>query len=252
MFPNPNLLTSLGTCLKSFQSSLRFDDTLFLVNELKVDPNPYRNHQRVCILSDPHDYAGFLQELDKGEVTGRSRQLYALKAFTITADYDQTIADFFRKKYAGDGLQQVSLRYGANPHQKPAAALNKDGPLPFTVLNGAPGYINLLDSLNAWPLVKELKQALGLPAAASFKHVSPAGAAVGVPMTEKDKEVCMVADIEGLEGSGLAMAYARARGSVRCLQSLYPPFLVLIGKNCLKSFRVKRPSKISLTTQERA
>jgi len=156
-----------------------------------------------------------LQGLDKGEVTERSRQLYALKAFQLTADYDIAIAAFFRKKYASDGLQQISLRYGANPHQKPAAAFNKDGPLPFKVLNGAPGYINLLDSLNAWPLVKELKQALGLPAAASFKHVSPAGAAVGVPMTEKDKEVCMVADIEGLSDSGLAMAYARARGSDR-------------------------------------
>lgn len=83
------------------------------------------------------------------------------------------------------------------------------------MLNGAPGYINLLDSLNAWPLVKELKQALKLPAAASFKHVSPAGAAVGVALTEKEKEVYMVADIEGLSESALAMAYARARGSDR-------------------------------------
>jgi len=167
------------------------------------------------VLSDPNDYAGFLQELDKGEVAERSRQLYALKVFEHTADFDTTIADFFRKRYASDGLQQISLRYGANPHQKPAAAFSKEGPLPFKILNGAPGYINLLDSLNAWPLVKELKQALGFPAAASFKHVSPAGAAVGVPMSEKEQEVCMVADIEGLNGSGLAMAYARARGSDR-------------------------------------
>ena len=167
------------------------------------------------MLSDPNDYAGFLQELDKGDVTERSRQLYALKAFKHTADYDTTIAEFFRKKYASDGLQQISLRYGANPHQKPAAAFSKEGPLPFEVLNGSPGYINLLDSLNAWPLVKELKQALGLSAAASFKHVSPAGAAIGVPMSEKEQEVCMVADIEGLTNSGLAMAYARARGADR-------------------------------------
>ncbi|KAF6221094.1 hypothetical protein HO133_002775 [Letharia lupina] len=174
-----------------------------------------KNHARVCVLSDPQDYAEFLQAMDKGEVTERSRQLYALKAFEQTADFDTTIADFFRKKYASDGIQQLSLRYGANPHQKFAAAFSKDGPLPFKVLNGAPGYINLLDSLNAWPLVKELKQALGLPAAASFKHVSPAGAAVGVALTEREKEVCMVADIEGLSDSALAMAYARARGADR-------------------------------------
>ncbi len=218
--PFRKLLMSLETCLESIVPSSRLEIHASCPMKSNVDSKWYRNHQRVCILSDPQDYAGFLQGLDKGEVTGRSRQLYALKAFTITADYDQTIADFFRKKYAGEGLQHISLRYGANPHQKPAAALNKNGPLPFKVLNGSPGYINLLDSLNAWPLVKELKQALGLPAAASFKHVSPAGAAIGVPMTEKDKEVCMVADIEGLDGSGLARAYARARGSVRCLQSL--------------------------------
>ena len=162
------------------------------------------------MLSDPGDYAGFLQGLDQGEVTERSRQLYALKAFEHTADYDNTIADFFRKSYASDGLQQISLRYGANPHQKGAAAFNKDGPLPFKVLNGAPGYINLLDSLNAWPLVKELKQALGLPAAASFKHVSPAGAAIGVPLNEKEREVFMVNDVDGIMGSALAQAYARA------------------------------------------
>lgn len=139
-----------------------------------------KNHIRVCVLTDPQDYAEFLQGLAAGEVTERSRQLYALKAFAHTADYDTTIADFFRKKYASDGLQQIALRYGANPHQKPAAAFNKDAPLPFKVLNGAPGFVNLLDVLNAWPLVKELKQALDLPAAASFKHVSPAGAAIGV------------------------------------------------------------------------
>ncbi|KAI4185509.1 MAG: hypothetical protein L6R41_004079 [Letrouitia leprolyta] len=174
-----------------------------------------KNHARVCVLTDPQDYAEFLQGLAKGEITERSRQLYALKAFTHTADYESTIADFFRKKYASDGLQQVALRYGTNPHQKPAAAFRKEGPLPFKVLNGSPGFVNLLDVLNAWPLVKELKQALGLPAAASFKHVSPAGAAVGVAMTEEEREVCMVNDIKGISQSGLAQAYARARGADR-------------------------------------
>ncbi|KAL9046058.1 MAG: hypothetical protein Q9214_001015, partial [Letrouitia sp. 1 TL-2023] len=174
-----------------------------------------KNHSRVTILSDPEDYPEFLQELSNGEIKQKSRQLYALKAFEHTADYDATIAEFFRKKYASDGMQQLSLRYGTNPHQKPASAFRKMGRLPFRVLCGSPGYINLMDSLNAWPLVKELKHALGKPAAASFKHVSPAGAAIGIPLNERERKVCMVDDIEGLEKSGLAQAYARARGADR-------------------------------------
>ena len=132
-----------------------------------------------------------------------------------TADYDAAISAFFRKRYAGDGTQQLSLRYGANPHQKPASAFVRNGQLPFRVLCGAPGYINLLDCLNAWPLVKELKQALGVPAAASFKHVSPAGVAIGVPLTQKEKEVFMADGIEDLDSSPVAIAYARARGADR-------------------------------------
>ncbi|KAK4499775.1 hypothetical protein PRZ48_007961 [Zasmidium cellare] len=174
-----------------------------------------KNHGRVTILSDPEDYHDFLQELEKGEVTDKQRQLYALKAFSHTADYDNAISDFFRKKYAGDGVQQLSLRYGANPHQKPASAYVTSGKLPFKVLAGSPGYINLLDALNAWPLVKELSEALQYPAAASFKHVSPAGAAIGVPLSDVEKKVYMVEDIEGLDNSGLAQAYARARGADR-------------------------------------
>ncbi|KAK8202995.1 bifunctional purine biosynthesis protein ADE17 [Phyllosticta capitalensis] len=175
-----------------------------------------KNHSRVTILSDPEDYHDFLIELEqKGDISEQKRQLYALKAFTHTADYDTAISDFFRKQYAGDGLQQVTLRYGTNPHQKPAAAFVREGNLPFKVLGGAPGYVNLLDALNAWPLVKELKNALGLPAAASFKHVSPAGAAIGVPLTAEDRKVYMVDDIAGIESSALAQAYARARGADR-------------------------------------
>lgn len=175
-----------------------------------------KNHSRVTILSDPEDYHDFLTELEqKGEISEQKRQLYALKAFSHTADYDTAISDFFRKQYAGDGTQNVSLRYGTNPHQKPAAAFVRDGRLPFKVLGGAPGYVNLLDALNAWPLVKELKNALGLPAAASFKHVSPAGAAIGVPLSESERKVYMVDDIVGIEKSGLAQAYARARGADR-------------------------------------
>ncbi|KAJ4416531.1 bifunctional phosphoribosylaminoimidazolecarboxamide formyltransferase/IMP cyclohydrolase [Neurospora sp. IMI 360204] len=174
-----------------------------------------KNHARVTILSDPNDYAEFLKELESGEIKDSSRQLYALKAFEHTADYDAAISDFFRKQYASQGLQHLPLRYGANPHQKPAAAYVKEGKLPFTVVNGAPGYINLLDALNAWPLVKELKKALGKPAAASFKHVSPAGAAIGLELTADERKVYMVDDIPGIETSGLAQAYARARGADR-------------------------------------
>lgn len=174
-----------------------------------------KNHSRVTILSDPEDYPGFLEELKKGEISESARKTYALKAFEHTADYDTAISEFFRKRYAGDGVQQLTLRYGANPHQKPAQAFIKSGKLPFKVLCGSPGYINLLDALNSWALVKELKEALDLPAAASFKHVSPAGAAVGLKLSDVEKRVCFVDDIAGLDESPLACAYARARGADR-------------------------------------
>ena len=151
-----------------------------------------KNHARVTVLVEPESYHDFLQELKSGGVSAKSRQLYALKAFEHTADYDDAISKYFRGKYAGDGEQQVALRYGINPHQRPAAAYVKEGKLPFKVLCGAPGYVNLLDALNAWQLVKELREALDLPAAASFKHVSPAGAAVAVPLDESERKVCMV------------------------------------------------------------
>lgn len=174
-----------------------------------------KNHSRVTILSDPADYPEFLKELEAGEIVDAHKKMYALKAFEQTADYDAAISGFFRKQYASNGVQHMTLRYGTNPHQKPASAFMPQGKLPFTVRNGSPGYVNLLDALNAWPLVKELKQALGYPAATSFKHVSPAGAAVGVPLNEKERKVYMVDDIAGIESSGLAQAYARARGADR-------------------------------------
>jgi phosphoribosylaminoimidazolecarboxamide formyltransferase/IMP cyclohydrolase len=109
-------------------------------------------------------------------------------------------------------VNELPLRYGLNPYQLPAKVLMQEGDLPFTVLSGAPGYINLLDALNSWQLVKELRQQLHLPAAASFKHVSPAGAAISVPLSEELRRACAVED---LELSPLAMAYARARGADR-------------------------------------
>lgn len=107
---------------------------------------------------------------------------------------------------------EILLKYGCNPHQSSARVFSKDGGLPIAVVNGKPGYINLLDALNSWQLVKELKSALGLPAAASFKHVSPAGAAVSVPLSDELKRAYFVGDIEL---SPTATAYARARGADR-------------------------------------
>jgi phosphoribosylaminoimidazolecarboxamide formyltransferase/IMP cyclohydrolase len=104
---------------------------------------------------------------------------------------------------------EINLRYGANPHQTPARVFMKDGELPIQILSSAPGYINLLDALNSWQLVKELRQTLDMPAAASFKHVSPSGAAIGLPLSEALKKIYFVDDIEL---SPLASAYARARG----------------------------------------
>ncbi len=107
---------------------------------------------------------------------------------------------------------ELTLRYGCNPYQQPAKVFSQHGELPFTVLNGAPGYINLLDALNSWQLVKELRQVLQIPAAASFKHVSPAGAAIGLPLNDVLKRSY---GVEDLELSPLATAYARARGADR-------------------------------------
>ncbi len=112
-------------------------------------------------------------------------------------------------------MKEFELKYGCNPHQKPARVFVDQGDLPFTVINGRPGYINLLDALNSWQLVKELKEATGIAAAASFKHVSPAGTALGLPLSDTLAKSCFVDDIEGLNDSPLACAYARARGTDR-------------------------------------
>ena len=113
-------------------------------------------------------------------------------------------------------MNEFELKYGCNPNQKPAKIYMKDGSeLPITVLNGRPGYINFLDAFNAWQLVKELKEALGLPAATSFKHVSPTSAAIGLPLSNALKRACFVEDFEGLDESPLACAYVRARGTDR-------------------------------------
>ena len=111
-------------------------------------------------------------------------------------------------------MNELALKYGCNPNQKPSRIYMADGSeLPITVLGGKPGYINFLDAFNSWQLVKELKEATGLPAAASFKHVSPAGAALAIPMSETLKKIYFVDDMGEL--SPIATAYARARGADR-------------------------------------
>lgn len=113
-------------------------------------------------------------------------------------------------------MKEFELKYGCNPNQKPSKIFMKDGSeLPIEILSGKPGYINFLDAFNSWQLVKEIKAALGVPAAASFKHVSPTSAAIGTPLPEKLKKACFVDDVEGLDDSPLACAYARARGTDR-------------------------------------
>ena len=123
-------------------------------------------------------------------------------------------------------MNELALKYGCNPNQKPSRIYMSDGSnLPIEVVNGRPGYINLLDALNSWQLVSELRRATGLPAAASFKHVSPAGAAVGLPLSDTLKKIYFVDDIPGLDDSPVACAYARARGADR--MSSYGDFIAL-------------------------
>ncbi|EGG13179.1 uncharacterized protein MELLADRAFT_46311 [Melampsora larici-populina 98AG31] len=205
-----------------------------------------KNHERVSILCDPADYAGFLQQCSANGLGGISesfRNSLAVKAFSMTAAYDAAISSYFRKQYnSADSIpvasldiknelrqraQQLTLRYGANPHQSPAQAFVAEGKLPFSVLSGSPGYINLLDALNSFALVRELSEAFNppLPAAASFKHVSPAGVAVGTsePLTDVETRVFGVEGIRDM--TPLAKAYARARGADR--MSSFGDFLAL-------------------------
>ncbi|GAA5922331.1 hypothetical protein JCM1841_003072 [Sporobolomyces salmonicolor] len=202
-----------------------------------------KNHDRVVILSDPKDYDEFLQQwkAGHGQVSDEFRQRMAVKAFSHTAAYDTSISNYFRRQYVSadvianapadqkDSLteraQQLTLRYGANPHQKPAQAYVTEGKLPFTVLSGSPGYINLLDALNSYALVHELSRAFtpAKAAAASFKHVSPAGAAVESTLTETEIKVF---DVDGVGAlSPIASAYARARGADR--MSSFGDFIAL-------------------------
>ena len=171
-----------------------------------------KNFARVAIVCDPNDYETVIAQLKSEDgLDEATRQSLALKAFHHTAEYDAAITNYLRQQFPQTN-SQLTLRYGINPHQKPAQVFTMQGELPIKVLNGSPGSINLLDALHGWPLVKELKAALNLPAAASFKHVSPAGAAVFAPLTPEQAKAYFVDDIEL---SPLATAYARARGADR-------------------------------------
>ncbi|ESO07653.1 hypothetical protein HELRODRAFT_98406 [Helobdella robusta] len=185
-----------------------------------------KNHSRVTVVCDPNDYDRVLEEIehsDSKDTTAALRQSLMIKAFNHTSEYDIAISDFFRKQYSS-GEAQMSLRYGINPHQTNAQIYTHLPSLPLKILNGKPGYINLLDALNGWPLVSELSQSLNLPAATSFKHVSPAGAAVGLKLSVEDAKICMVDDLLD-QLSPLASAYARARGSDR--MSSFGDFIAL-------------------------
>ncbi|KAG1650902.1 Bifunctional purine biosynthesis protein PURH [Nymphon striatum] len=175
-----------------------------------------KNHKRVTVVCDPDDYDKVAKEISSsknGMPSEATRNNLALKAFTHTAEYDNAISSYFRQQYS-EGVSQLTLRYGMNPNQKPAFLQTTLPKLPLSVCNGSPGFINLCDALNAWQLVRELKAALKLPAAASFKHVSPAGAAVGVMLSKEQAKLCMVHDMfDSL--TPLSCAYARARGADR-------------------------------------
>jgi len=193
-----------------------------------------KNFKNVLVVIDPSDYQWVSDRIKSSGIqsfTLEERKSLAVKAFQHVVTYDSTISQYL----AGINLneradkvttkvvtvpptvvrtykKQFDLKYGANPHQNPATILNIQGyNLPFKVLNGTPGYINLLDALNSWQLVKELREAIGLPAAASFKHVSPAGAAVAVPFTDQELEAYEIPSNQKLTPQ--AIAYLRARNA---------------------------------------
>lgn len=181
-----------------------------------------KNHQYVTILTNPNQYLNFLEEFEQtnGFTSLANRRKYAAAAFATSAAYDSAISAYFSEQLGAQNAPVVTrsyapafqLKYGCNPHQKPATIYKSLGKnLPFQVVNGTPGYINLLDACNAWQLVFEVKQALGLPAAASFKHCSPAGAAVGIPLTTSEAAAYEIVNSGAL--SPTALAYVRARNA---------------------------------------
>jgi len=181
-----------------------------------------KNHAFTTIVTSPDQYEEVMKEIQaNGGTTLALRKRCAARAFALSASYDSAIASWFAKEL-GEGAPvetrvykpEFPLKYGCNPHQKPAQILSRSGqPLPFTVINGVPGYINLLDAANAWQLVIELKAATGLAAASSFKHVSPAGAAVAVPLADVECQAYEVTPEDAAALTPSALAYLRARNA---------------------------------------
>lgn len=191
-----------------------------------------KNHASVVIATSPLQYSELINELkmNGGSTSMKMRKRFASEAFIQSVQYDEAIANFFANQIEIDssGFSNISnnthilsaqrtyklaipLRYGCNPHQNPASIYQiGDHPLPFEVLNGAPGYINILDALNAWQLVRELQQSLGIVAAASFKHVSPAGVAIAVPLKQ---DVATAYEADMCSSSDVSLAYLRARNA---------------------------------------
>lgn len=183
-----------------------------------------KNHAFTTIVTSPDDYALVQQTMEqhRGGTTLALRRQLAAKAFSLSAAYDSSIATYFAQHLQTGPAPVVTrvyqpeftLKYGCNPHQTPAQILSRLGhKLPFVIQNGVPGYINLLDAANAWQLVRELKQATGLAAAASFKHVSPAGAAVAVPLTHVECHAYEISSHEAQVLTPSALAYLRARNA---------------------------------------
>lgn len=186
-----------------------------------------KNHAFTTIVTSPDQYSEVMAEMEANGGNGTTlalRRKFAARAYSLSAAYDGAISTWFNVQLGNttDGIvtraykNEFPLKYGCNPHQKPSnissLMTNSDG-LPFEVLNGTPGYINLLDAANAWQLVKELKEATGLAAASSFKHVSPAGAAVAVPLSPTE---CMAYEITPEAAANLtpsALAYLKARNA---------------------------------------
>merc|ERR1740138_303979 len=179
-----------------------------------------KNHASVTIATSPGQYEGLMKQMtdNEGCTTFETRKNWACAAYALTASYDSMVSTWMEKQVSQPPSTHTvafeverPLKYGCNPHQLPAGLCAVGGgKLPFEVISGTPGYINLLDAVNAWQLVHELEQATGLPAAASFKHVSPAGAAIGIPLTDLEKEVF---EVKNKELTPTATAYVRARNA---------------------------------------
>mmetsp|Transcript_40580 Transcript_40580/g.88705 ORF Transcript_40580/g.88705 Transcript_40580/m.88705 type:complete len:612 (-) Transcript_40580:240-2075(-) len=179
-----------------------------------------KNNAGVCIATSAAQYAGLMQQMNENDgcTTYDFRKNMAAAAYALTASYDSAVSSWLAGNVTSPPETHTiafqverPLKYGCNPHQLPAALCSVGGgKMPFSVVAGIPGYINLLDAINAWQLVYELAQATGKPAASSFKHVSPAGAAIGLPLTEDEK---VVYEVKDKELSPVALAYVRARNA---------------------------------------